>query len=497
MNHIQKCQTWLEREEYEKVIESIEPIAPEERAPEMILQLGQAYLHMAKPGEVETIKQALKILCPLENIYKNDYRWNYQMGMAYYAIQQEIKALPYFTIALEIAPEDSEIMSLVDFCLMAVSLPSFRENFKVRTQKAWQAFAAKESAIRQLIDTDEERANSEKILDSVSEALSLAFETISFEIMSNGEKYKLILTPEGDRVRLFALDYFVNHVPPEVLAHWQIIVGRQRVKEAAISLEKIKISADDVLVEVHPEEDNKIGLILYCEKILPMLNDKVEQAWWILENLVDQTLGELVFMAYVDSFEVVEHPLDKDAIKLSQLVEKVTTMGLDLNKGVYGVLENYATYVTEPEEDSEEEWRLDTIAGSSNCMPLLNGYFVEDNYFMEDLYINGAVGGFVAYPLDILKERGGNNKVFDFREKLQKYLEEVCGFDNVYILGGATGIYHGYVDFIAWDLDVVLSKAKEYLQAEGMPWAVFHTFQREAEAIHLLDNGKVVEKMLS
>ena len=46
---------------------------------------------------------------------------------------------------------------------------------------------------------------------------------ISFEMGFNGEKYELILTPEGDKVKLFELVYFQKHAPKEMLKHWNIL----------------------------------------------------------------------------------------------------------------------------------------------------------------------------------------------------------------------------------------------------------------------------------
>ena len=62
-------------------------------------------------------------------------------------------------------------------------------------------------------------------------ALNLVFDEISFEMGFNGEKYELILTPEGDKVKLFELVYFQKHAPKEVLEHWNILVGRQPIRE--------------------------------------------------------------------------------------------------------------------------------------------------------------------------------------------------------------------------------------------------------------------------
>ena len=42
----------------------------------------------------------------------------------------------------------------------------------------------------------------------MQETLDLVFDEISFEMGVGGEKYELILTPEGDKVKLFELVYF-------------------------------------------------------------------------------------------------------------------------------------------------------------------------------------------------------------------------------------------------------------------------------------------------
>ena len=53
------------------------------------------------------------------------------------------------------------------------------------------------------------------------------------------------------------------------------------------------------------------------------------------------------------------------------------------------------------------------------------------------------------------------------------------------LTGGATGLFCGYVDFIAWDIRAVLQKAKEFFEGTDIPWASFHTFRREAGTVNL------------
>ena len=58
------------------------------------------------------------------------------------------------------------------------------------------------------MDQEDRDAVAEELIAKCDAILHLAFETIAFEMGYNGEKYELILTPEGDRTRLFELVYF-------------------------------------------------------------------------------------------------------------------------------------------------------------------------------------------------------------------------------------------------------------------------------------------------
>ncbi len=60
-----------------------------------------------------------------------------------------------------------------------------------------------------------------------------------------------------------------------------------------------------------------------------------------------------------------------------------------------------------------------------------------------------------------------------------------AGADAVTFIGGASGIYFGYIDFIAWDLKTVLDTAVEVLREKEIAWAVFHSFRRDVNGIIL------------
>ena len=63
----------------------------------------------------------------------------------------------------------------------------------------------------------------DELVAQMEDVLHLAFDDISFEMGFNGQKNELILTPEGDKVKLFELVYFQKHAPKKVLEHWNIL----------------------------------------------------------------------------------------------------------------------------------------------------------------------------------------------------------------------------------------------------------------------------------
>ena len=116
---------------------------------------------------------------------------------------------------------------LIDSCKKGISLPQFSECFRERTEDWWETFAEMEAELRQMMDEDKDHTRGAELVAQMQETLNLVFDEISFEMGFNGEKYELILTPEGDKVKLFELVYFQKHAPKEVLEHWNILVGRQ------------------------------------------------------------------------------------------------------------------------------------------------------------------------------------------------------------------------------------------------------------------------------
>ena len=486
MDILKQCQKWHEEDKFQKIIDALEAIPAQECTPEIDMELARAYNNLGAPSNRPLLKKAIALLKPHEEYFQGDHYWNFRMGYSYYYLDQGGRALPYFHKALEARPDDEDTKRFIEWCETDISRPWFSMCFRERTESAWKDFAEHEAQLRRMMDEDKDHTRGQELVDRVEGILNQAFDEISFEMGFNGEKYELILTPEGDKVKLFELVYFQKHATKEVLEHWNILVGRQPIRNIGLRTEDgWDISGDDVQIWLEEQGENSFAISAYCEKLLPMLREAEGRVWWMLTTLTDQVLGEISHMWYIDDFNVLEEPKAEQSFLLSQLPDKLKEKGANLSTDPEAYLNSYLGYKMEPNKDPEADWRLDVMAGSTNCVPLINGYLDADNDFMDALHADGAVAGFFCYPLDTLREKEGTQKIFDFRDKLEEVFTTGDGPEVLTLTGGATGLFCGYVDFIAWDIRTALQMAKEFFEDSDIPWASFHTFRREAGTVAL------------
>lgn len=489
MDLLKQCEIWHENDEYQKIIDALEALPEEARTPETDSELARAYNNLADhttPEGKAMLRKAIALLKPHEEHFQGDHFWNFRMGYSYFYLYQEGIALRYFEKALEACPGDEDTQEFIEYCQKQLALPRFSENFRERTENWWETFAEMEADLRRMMDEDKDHTHNDEIVAQMEDVLHLAFEDIAFEMGFNGQKHELILTPEGDRVKLFELVYFRRHAPASVLEHWNILVGRQPNPNMGLRSGGWELDGGDVQVWVEQLEGSSVGLTVYCKRLLPLLEEEENRAAWMLYTLTDNVLGEMPAMRYIDYFDVVKECREEPSILLDELPKALTDMGLDLSITPEAYLENsYTGYKMEPNEDSDADWRLDVIAGSTSCPALIHEYLKNESSSMDALHADGVAAGFLCYPLDSFAGEDRSDKIFAFRDKLEAALHENAGVEAVTLTGGATGVFCGYLDFIAWDLKAVLQAAKEFFADTEIPWANFHTFRRGAAAVQL------------
>lgn len=486
MELLEQCQQWFEQDEAQKVIDTLEAIPTGERTPELDSELAKAYIAIAEMGDREPFEKALELLAPHETYFAGDHCWNYRIASAYYYLDEEGPALRYFEKALEARPGDNDTQEYIDDCRRRLSLPRFQKNFRERTQQAWVAFSQIEAELRQIIDTDETHQRGEELVEKCGNALKTALRDTSFELGFNGEKYELILSPEGLRSRLFPLVYFQRQAPESVLEHWNIWVGRQPCEGFELRAGEIEVRAEDVQMWAEETEDHQVSLVLYCEKLTPILKEDTDKVWWALSMLVDQTIGEVSAIAFVAGFDVCAQPKDEPAKLLSELPELLQSMGLSLWRDGSDYLENsYRAYELEPVQDPDADWRLDVYTGSCRLPVLINDYLTARSDTVDEYHRDGIAAGFLCYPVDGFAGEDRAEQILQFRDDLRDAILEKAGAEAVTFLGGATGLYYGYLDFLAWDLPAVLDAARDFFEDSQIDQGGFHTFRRDVGTVRL------------
>ena len=486
MELLEQCQQWFEQDEAQKVIDTLEAIPTGERTPELDSELAKAYIAIAEMGDREPFEKALELLTPHETYFAGDHCWNYRIALAYYCLDEEGPALRYFEKALEARPGDNDTQEYIDDCRRRLSLPRFEKNFRERTQEAWAAFSQIEAELRQIIDTDETHQRGDELIKKCGNALKTALRDTSFELGFNGEKHELILSPEGLRSRLFPLVYFQRQAPESVLEHWNIWVGRQPCEGFELRAGEIEVRAEDVQMWAEETEDHQVSLVLYCEKLTPLLKEDADKVWWALSMLVDQTIGEVSAIAFVAGFDVCAQPKDEPAKLLSELPELLQSMGLSLWRDGSDYLENsYLAYELEPVEDPEADWRLDVYTGSCRLPVLINDYLTARADTVDEYHRDGIAAGFLCYPVDGFAGEDRAEQILQFRDDLRDAILEKAGAEAVTFLGGATGLYYGYLDFLAWDLPAVLDAARDFFEDSQIDQGGFHTFRRDVGTVRL------------
>ena len=420
MTLLEQCQIWHEDHEFQKIIVALEALPDEERTPETDAELARAYNNAASIEQRDYYERAIELLSPHAEHFEGDHLWNFRMGYACYYLDQEGRALPYFEAALAALPGDADTEQMIESCRARITLPLFARPFRTRVTEAWRAFEAAEAALRALMDAAEDYG--EEMIARCGRLLHIAFDDVSFEMGKAAERYELILSPEGERRRLFPLIYFAQHAPASVLKHWNIRVGRAG---------EDSVETKDVTV--------------YFERA-----------------------GE-------------------SEITLRELPDALRAEGLSLANNAQEYLDNaYLAYEREPDTGPELTWRDDIYTGLTRLPSAISTYLSGDPKLVDDYHADGIVAGFIAYPLMSALD-GDAQAILDFRDDLITAVTKAADGDAFCLLGAATGTEAGYLDFLAWDAQAVLDAAKAHLEQSELPWAVFHSFRRDARPVTLFD----------
>jgi len=358
-----------------------------------------------------------------------------------------------------------------------------QESFKNRVEKFWNSFTEKESEIRKMMD---DKTEGEKLIAFIDEILQIAFHKIYFEVGKNEEdKYELILTPEGDRIKLIQIYYWMQYAPASLFDKWNFHSTKPGKGNSGFSLEMfgIKLEASDIQIFPEPDQERKkIDIQIYSTKLME-LNENERYSIFFIE--LDQFISEIYTMEYIGFVDFVEEaPEDEQAVPLEKMKSYIDYI---INENDWpkpgNPCEEYSAYNMKPIQSGEWELRKDIVAGYTSTIPILNAYYSSENELFDSYNEDGVVFGFIYYD----NSNVPRENTVAFRGGIEEKITEKtvdAGIANT--TGGATGYKYSYIDFVIYDLEAFLPIAKEILAACDFEETGFAFFKSGEEPVSFL-----------
>lgn len=345
-------------------------------------------------------------------------------------------------------------------------------SFKERVAKFWNSFAEKESEVRKMMD---DKVETDTLIKYVDDLLSVAFSKAFFELGINEEgKYELILTPEGDRSKLFPLEYWLKQAPAVLLEKWNFYSSKPAKAKGGFSINMFdtSLSADSIsLYYKVDEKQQKVNLQIECPQLMKLEENK---RYSMLFIYLDQLIGEAYTMEYIGSIDFVESGKGLQKVAADNLKQLMDDTIVAQNWfRIENICERCAGYEMVPSKAKDWQLREDIYIAYSACFPILNAFYNRSSELFDHFKADGVVYGFLFYEnINVPKDR-----MVPFRNEIEdQILERVKAERVADSIGGATGFYFSYIDFIIYDIDAFLAISEEVLLKYKFKQAGFSNF---------------------
>ena len=478
------------------------------------LLIGQSYYSL------DNLKKALLHLEISFRLRPDDINCNFHLAEVYRLLEQEPKALEHYQRLLELN-EDDEMSELIDdemneviiehikLCLLKLSQPHFQESFKQRVERTWKIFEEQEEVVRQLIDEYEtiedeyelEEFFRNELLPVIDRILTIEIQNPYFESKKENGKYHLYLSTMGfyERIPLYA--YFISKMPESLHQYWNIELGLPMKDELKMYINEEVIQGNEFSLWVE-EVDEELSVSMFSEKLVSSIKEDEMRAYALMLKLIIETLGEVAVAILKEvqgvDFKLLRKPLkigerssENQAISLYELQETLEEKGYIVLNDLEKYLQLTCSYEKEPKE-MDDDWQFrDDIKYSLNRMPELELFAYEDNdsSIFDAFYSMGVVTGFFSLPAEkfMKNDMESMKQLEELVQSLLAYIEENAGSDVITIIGKSVGVYCVYIDFIAWDINVVLETAHNFFKETEFDWVNYHSYRADTNVIRLYE----------
>ena len=480
MDILQKCQKWIQEEHFNKVIKALDGIEPNERTPEMDLQLALALTNQGarvKNGG-HMIQRAIELLESHEQLLGKSFMWNFIMGNAYFLLNDEGRALKYFECASEEDPDEFSSKSNIALCIKRLTMPVYERSYRARVLMACLSFADQEREIRRLLDNLDKEGYAHRVLQKLSAIFLPVLPTKRIAAIPHILHYELVFSPDGGDYALHQLLFLKQQFKKIIKRHWNITLGTKASRDISYKRDGIELIGGDVKLWVTKEDDTLFNVSAYCPKLLQTRSENYALASWYLYNFIDIAIGEIATMRYIHDLDVLDKPKSGKFIYLNELESTLRSKGCDLDISAEQYLAStFKVYNGKPDNNPYKIWREDICAGTTFVPELPECYVTGHNRLLDELHKQGICAGFIAFSLYNFIGSDRAEKILAFSEKFKDYLTKDGLGDVVKVVGTAVGLGYGYVDVMIWDLLPFLDAVYDFFNESDIEHVIFHSFR--------------------
>ena len=480
MDILQKCQKWIQEEHFSKVIKALDGIEPNERTPEMELQLALALTNQGarvKNGG-HMIQRAIELLESHEQLLGKSFMWNFIMGNAYFLLNEEGRALNYFECASEEDPDEFSSKSNIALCIKCLTMPVYERSYRARVLMACLSFADQEREIRRLLDNLDKEGYAHRVLQKLSAIFLPVLPTKRIAVFPHIFHYELVFSPDGGDYALHQLLFLKQQFKKIVKRHWNITLGTKASRDISYKRDGIELIGGDVKLWVTKEDDTLFNVSAYCPKLLQTRSENYALASWYLDNFIDIAIGEIANMRYIYDLDILDKPKSGKFIYLYELESTLRSKGCDLDISAEQYLAStFKLYNGKPDNNPYKIWREDICAGTTFVPELPECYVTGHNRLLDELHKQGICAGFIAFSLYNFIGSDRAEKILAFSEKFKDYLTKDGLGDVVKVVGTAVGLGYGYVDVMIWDLRPFLDAVYDFFNESDIEHVIFHSFR--------------------
>jgi hypothetical protein len=270
------------------------------------------------------------------------------------------------------------------------------------------------------------------------------------------------VTGEGQTARQLLSNFWLTQAVD--IPGWEFYCSRQassleQLANSTIDVAGQSVDANSLMVATDVDEENETVNIKAWHPAFEAVEDMGR--FQILYLLLDEALGEYGTQTKLGSIEFKD---ESNARPLQELPGYLDRVWLEKGWEERSPLETYSGYQAEPAEGFE---RADTIAGYT-CVPNVVLEFLNNQGCLDEDPVEGSGAEYVFVQVDLSAEAPADP--LEFRAAIEDEIAKRLNGGGGYVVGGATGLHHSYVDIVIFDGSrsfAAINEALDELQLAG------------------------------